>query len=129
MSIFDSVKFFCTSTLADQRKADLTLLLKHNGAQPVPLREATHIITRSLDYDGQDNAIEGSATVTVNLSCVASHARVLIIKRLGLLGRPFLNPRKASVVSEHVSFRVPRLITILESTITPRIQQCYSREL
>jgi len=68
MSIFEGVKFFCTSTLADQRKADLTLLLKHNGAQPVPLREATHIITRSLDYDGQDNANEGSAAVTVHLS-------------------------------------------------------------
>ena len=68
MSIFDGIKFFCTSTLADQRKADLTLLLEHNGAQPVPLREATHIITRSLDYEGQDNANEGSAAVTVHLS-------------------------------------------------------------
>ena len=68
MSIFDQVKFFCTSTLTDQRKADLTLLFEHNGAQSAPLGEATHIITRSLDYEGQDNANEGSVTVTVHLS-------------------------------------------------------------
>jgi hypothetical protein len=67
MSIFDGVKFFCTSTLADQRQADLSLLLTHNGARPVSLQEATHIITRSLDYEGQDNADEGSVTVTVHL--------------------------------------------------------------
>ena len=68
MSIFDSVKFFCTSTLTDQRKVDLTLLLEHNGAQHAPLGEATHIITHSLDYEGQDNANELSMTVTVHLS-------------------------------------------------------------
>jgi len=129
MSIFEGVKFFCTSTLADQRKADLTLLLKHNGAQPVPLREATHIITRSLDYDGQDNATEGSAAVTVHPFCVLSHARVLIVEPPGLLGRSFFNPWKASVVSEYVCFRELRLITILESIISPRIPQCYSQEL
>ncbi|KAI0246563.1 hypothetical protein BJV78DRAFT_1253485 [Lactifluus subvellereus] len=64
MSIFDGIKFFCTSALSEERKVDLTLLLEHNGAQPVPLEEATHIITLSLDYEGQDNAKEGSFTVT-----------------------------------------------------------------
>jgi hypothetical protein len=68
MSIFDGIKFFCTSTLSEKRKADLTLLLVHNGAQPVPLEEATHIITLSLDYEGQDNAKKGSFTITVRLS-------------------------------------------------------------
>ncbi|KAH9985593.1 hypothetical protein BJV77DRAFT_919798, partial [Russula vinacea] len=42
----------------------LTLLLERNGAQPAPLGEATHIITLSLDYEGQDGAKEGSVTVT-----------------------------------------------------------------
>jgi len=68
MSIFDGVKFYCTSTISDKRQADLTLLLENNGAQPAPLAEATHIITRSLDYEGQDNANKGSLTVTVHLS-------------------------------------------------------------
>jgi hypothetical protein len=65
MSIFDGIKFFCASTLSEKRKVDLTLLLVHNGAQPVPLEEATHIITPSLDYEGQDQAKEGSFTITV----------------------------------------------------------------
>lgn len=82
MSLFDGVKFFCTSTLSDQRKADLTILLEHNGARPVPLGEATHIITLSLDYEKQDNAKEGSVTVTVRLLslepyiCVDFYARI-----------------------------------------------------
>jgi hypothetical protein len=67
MSLFDGVTFFCTSTLSDKRKAELTLLLEHNGARPVLLGEATHIITLSLDYEGQDGAKEGSVTVTVRL--------------------------------------------------------------
>ena len=70
MSIFDGIKFFCTSTLSEERKVDLTLLLEHNGAQSVPLVEATHIITLSLDYEGQDNAKKGSFAVTVCLSLV-----------------------------------------------------------
>lgn len=68
MSLFDGVTFFCTSTLSDTRKAELTLLLERNGARPVLLGEATHIITLSLDYEGQDGAKEGSVTITVRLS-------------------------------------------------------------
>lgn len=68
MSLFDGVTFFCTSTLSDKRKDELTLLLEHNGARPELLGEATHIITLSLDYEGQDGAKEGSVTVTVRLS-------------------------------------------------------------
>jgi hypothetical protein len=68
MSLFDGVTFFCTSTLSDKRKTELTLVLEHNGARPVLLEEATHIITLSLDYEGQDSAKEGSVTVTVRLS-------------------------------------------------------------
>jgi hypothetical protein len=67
MSLFDGVTFFCASTLSDKRKAELTLLLEHNGARPVLLGEATHIITLSLDYEGQDGAKEGSFTVTARL--------------------------------------------------------------
>jgi hypothetical protein len=68
MSLFDGVTFFCASTLSDKRKTELTLLLEHNGARPVLLGEATHIITLSLDYEGQDGAKDGSFTVTVRLS-------------------------------------------------------------
>jgi hypothetical protein len=68
MSLFDGVRFFCTCTLSDRRRADLTLLLEHNGARSVPLGEATHVITLSLDHEGQDGAKEGSVTVTVRLS-------------------------------------------------------------
>ncbi|KAI0278529.1 hypothetical protein BC826DRAFT_649275 [Russula brevipes] len=64
MSMFDGIKFFCTSTLPDKRRVDLSLLLEHNGARAVPLEEATHVITLSLDYEGQDDAKEGSVTVT-----------------------------------------------------------------
>jgi hypothetical protein len=68
MSIFNGIKFFCSSTLSEERKVDLTLLLVHNGAQTVPLEEATHIITLSLDYEGQDRAKEGSFAITVRFS-------------------------------------------------------------
>lgn len=104
--MFDGIKFFCTSTLPDERKVDLTLLLEHNGAQSVPLGEATHIITLSLDYEGQDTAKEGSVAVTVCLSQVRSHVYALIINSPGLLGRPVLDPRKTSAVGECTCFHV-----------------------
>ncbi|KAF8268967.1 hypothetical protein EI94DRAFT_1726344 [Lactarius quietus] len=64
MPIFDGIKFFCTSTLSEDRSLDLTSSLERNGAESVPLEEATHIITLSLDYEGQDRAKGGSFTVT-----------------------------------------------------------------
>jgi BRCA1 C Terminus (BRCT) domain len=68
MSVFDGIKFFCTSTLSDKQKGDLTQLLERNGAESTPLGEATHIIALSLDYEGQQDVKEGSVTVTVRLS-------------------------------------------------------------
>ena len=65
MPIFEGIKFFCTSTLSENRRLDLTSSLDRNGAKAVPLEEATHIITLSLDYEGQDRAKGGSVTVTV----------------------------------------------------------------
>jgi hypothetical protein len=96
MSLFDGVKFFCTSTLSDKRKTDITLLLESNGAHAVPLGEATHIITLSIDYGGQDCAKEGSVTVTVRLSWARNYAYVLTVT--GFLGRPNLDPGKTSAV-------------------------------
>lgn len=98
--MFDGIKFFCTSTLPDKRRVDLTLLLEHNGARAVPLEEATHVITLSLDYEGQDDAKEGSVTVTVHLSWAWSRIYVLIVDLPGLLDRPVVNPWESSAVSE-----------------------------
>ncbi|KAI9437338.1 hypothetical protein H4582DRAFT_2077772 [Lactarius indigo] len=64
MPIFDGIKFFCSSTLSENRRLDLTSSLERNGAESVPLEEATHIITHSPDYEGQDRAKGGSVTVT-----------------------------------------------------------------
>ncbi|KAH9051825.1 hypothetical protein EDB87DRAFT_672208 [Lactarius vividus] len=64
MPIFEGIKFFCSSTLSENRRLDLTSSLERNGAESVPLEEATHIITHSLDYEGQDRAKGGSVTVT-----------------------------------------------------------------
>ncbi len=88
MPIFDGIKFFCTSTLSDNRRLDLTSSLEQNGAESVPLEEATHIITRSLDYEGEDRAKEGSVTVTVRFLLAWSHAYLLtpISRIIGLSG-------------------------------------------
>lgn len=64
MPIFEGIKFFCTSTLSENRRYDLTITLEGNGAESVPLEEATHIITLTLDFEGQDRAKGGSVTVT-----------------------------------------------------------------
>ncbi|KAH9167946.1 hypothetical protein EDB89DRAFT_1994943 [Lactarius sanguifluus] len=64
MPIFEGIKFFCSSTLSENRRLDLTSSLERNGAESVPLEEATHIITHSLDYEGQDRAKGGSVAVT-----------------------------------------------------------------
>lgn len=79
MPILEGIKFFCTSTLSENRRLDLTTSLEGNGAESVPLEEATHIITLTLDYEGQDRAKGGSVTVT---DCWAQ--RSLVLGRLQL---------------------------------------------
>jgi hypothetical protein len=86
MPIFDGVKFFCTSTLSEHRKLDLTHSLERNGAESVPLEEATHIITLSLDYEGQDRAKGGSVTVTVGFILLSSYVYELM-PMFSLIGR------------------------------------------
>jgi hypothetical protein len=98
MPIFEGIKFFCTSTLSENRRLDLTTSLEGNGAESVPLEEATHIITLTLDYEGQDRAKGGSVTVTVRFLSIWSHSYVLTLCP-GLLGSAILGPRKASAVS------------------------------
>lgn len=77
MPIFEGIKFFCTSTLSENRRLDLTTSLESNGAESVPLEDATHIITLALDYEGQDRAKGGSVTVTVRFLMIWSHIYVL----------------------------------------------------
>ena len=77
MPIFEGIKFFCTSTLSENRRLDLATSLESNGAESVPLEEATHIITLALDYEGQDRAKSGSVTVTVRFIMILSHLYVL----------------------------------------------------
>jgi hypothetical protein len=88
MKIFDGIKFFCTSTLSENRRLDLTSSLERNGAEAVPLEEATHIITLSLDYEGQDRVKGGSITVTVRFLLLWCHAYVLtpMSRTIGLSG-------------------------------------------
>ena len=88
MPIFDGIKFFCTSTLSENRKLDLTSSLERNGAEAVPLEEATHIISLSLDYEGQDRAKGGSVTVTVSFLFPWCYIYVImpIIRIIGLSG-------------------------------------------
>ena len=88
MPIFDGVKFFCTSTLSENRRLDLTSSLERNGAESVPLEEATHIITLSLDYEGQDRAKGGSVTVTVRFLLFSSYVCELMpmFSLIGLSG-------------------------------------------
>ena len=91
MSVFDGNKFFCTSALSDKRKGDLIQLLERNGGESAPLREATHIIALSLDYEGQHDAKEGSVTVTVRF--LYSVPRILVNRcPPGLLGRAVIDP-------------------------------------
>ncbi|KAI0271257.1 hypothetical protein BC834DRAFT_966777 [Gloeopeniophorella convolvens] len=64
MPIFDGIKFFCTSTLSEDRRTELALLLQHNGAKSVSLEDATHIVTLADDFEGRDNVREETALVT-----------------------------------------------------------------
>jgi hypothetical protein len=75
--MFEGIKFFCTSSLSENRRLDLTTSLESNGARSVPLGEATHIITLTLDYEGQDRAKGGSVTVTVRLLLTWRHIYML----------------------------------------------------
>ncbi|KAA1476350.1 hypothetical protein DENSPDRAFT_807059 [Dentipellis sp. KUC8613] len=64
MPLFEGVKYFFPPTLSSERQAQLTVLLTANGASPVPLDEATHVITNSHEFEGKEDVKPGVAVVT-----------------------------------------------------------------
>lgn len=114
MPIFDGIKFFCSSALSENRRLDLTSSLERNGAEAVPLEEATHIITLSLDYEGQDRAKGGSVTVTDHWA-----ERSLILGRLQLV--QYFSPDTSMLFSGVVACAtdlVPSDVEVLSAGIT-----------
>jgi hypothetical protein len=72
MSLFDSVKFFCTSTLSDKRNADLTGLSPSSWSVMArnlyPLGKRPMQSRSRFTYGGKDGAKKGRLRVTVRLS-------------------------------------------------------------
>ncbi|TFY62070.1 hypothetical protein EVG20_g6835 [Dentipellis fragilis] len=64
MPLFEDVKFFFPPSLSPERQAQFTVFLTANGASPVPLDEATHVITNSHEFEGKEDLKPGVAVVT-----------------------------------------------------------------
>jgi len=67
MPLFEDVKYYCASTLSQERSAHLALLFNANGASAASREDATHIITNEVEFEGSQTAGKAVAVVTVSL--------------------------------------------------------------
>lgn len=65
MTLFTKVKYHISSSFTSERKGELAKILDANGAQEETVSEATHVIAKSLKFEGWDAAAEDVAIVTV----------------------------------------------------------------
>lgn len=63
--LFADVKFHLTACFPPPRADALLKYLKANGAEKVPIEEASHIIADSIRFEGRANAKEDAAIVSV----------------------------------------------------------------
>jgi hypothetical protein len=83
---FDGVCYYITDTLPVEQRAFLREILKENGAEAaVELSDATHIITKSKEFDGRDSARQDACIVTVRYVHFSINRRLkyCYLERLG----------------------------------------------
>lgn len=79
--IFSSIKYFISPTYSVERQDELSKFLDANGASRANIEEASHIITNTLQFEGEPMAQEEARTVTVcgslNASRTTSKSRAI----------------------------------------------------
>jgi hypothetical protein len=66
MTLFDGVVFHLSSSLSDERRAELKHVLVQNGAkQAKTIHLATHVITNTNKFEGCQDVYQEVAVVTV----------------------------------------------------------------
>ena len=75
--IFSQVKFSISTSLPAQRQNELKELLKANGASLVDVAEATHIISNTLQFEGNERATDSVNIVTVRHRYFVSSKKAL----------------------------------------------------
>ena len=63
--LFTGVKYVVSSSYPEYRQLELEKLLDANDATKVDLRQATHIITRSPQFEGSEKVSPDAAVVSV----------------------------------------------------------------
>ncbi|KAI0029197.1 hypothetical protein K488DRAFT_56969 [Vararia minispora EC-137] len=64
MPLFENVRFFCAPSLGVDYCIALAQLLTANKGTAVPLSEATHIISSTVDFDGRQEVADGALIVS-----------------------------------------------------------------
>ena len=64
MAIFDGVQYAIASAVGNDDQRDISNLLNANGAVEVPIQQAAHIITPTLEFEGARNVSESCVLVT-----------------------------------------------------------------
>ena len=63
--IFTGVKYFISPSLSVGRRDELSNFLDANGGSSVPVQDASHVITDTLQFDGEADAPEDVKITTV----------------------------------------------------------------
>lgn len=66
--LFSDVSYYLSASLPAERITELKAVLEANGAQPVEIQEATHIITDTLSFEGHEVASKAAEVVSVSYS-------------------------------------------------------------
>ena len=89
MAIFDGVVFHLSSSLSDERRAELKhVLLKGGAREAKSIHLATHVVTNTNKFEGCQDVEAQVAVITVCATCISMHSHLLIRNRTCGLNDP-----------------------------------------
>ena len=65
MPLFNEVQYFISDSLHEDTRAQLSVILNHNGAKEVSISSATHILSNTIEIEGANEVRRDAAYVTV----------------------------------------------------------------
>lgn len=64
--LFENVLYHISQSLPEETQTEISRILDHNGATPVDLKNATHVISNTIEFEGCDKLASNVACVTVS---------------------------------------------------------------
>lgn len=68
MTLFENVLYHVSQSLSEETRTEISRILHFNGAVETSLKNATHVISNTIEFEGCDTLAQNVVCVTVSYS-------------------------------------------------------------